>query len=241
MQEIVKVATQSGWIGARELLNLEQTCKKARAAVSTEEVWEALCLRKWPNTNVKRAFIQRRGGYRTWYKLRASKPPQRDSSYAEEPLPPPSLRAEDFDFLVDIKVGDDTVISTIDSGNNLPILFRYGEAEILVSFGSADVKYELGDTNEILSTDDFTSKDLTVEVQMVTDSHTCKIMMPTDRYFFERQAVEESHGKRGAIYPSFEEDDAPPTPNPVVLAWICNPATSWKAVLSASFSRCALY
>ena len=212
MQEIVKVSTECGWIGAVELLNLELTCKKARTAVSTEEVWEELCLRTWPNTDLLSSFIETKRGYRAWYKLRTAKP---TSSVHVEPLPPPSLRPEGLFFLIDIKVGDDIIISTAKSGDSLgfgiedSMVSRHGHIALLISsFGTTckGVQYELGDTNEILSTDDFTSKVLTVELQMVTDTHTCKVMMENDRYFFERLAVEESHGKRNEIRPSIVGD-----------------------------------
>ena len=222
IEDIVKVVAESGWINARDLLNLEQTCKAARSAVSTEEVWEALCLRSWPSIDgLCREFIQSRGGYRTWYKLRASRPPQRDSSYAEEPLPSPSLRATDIEFLVDIKVGDDTIISSIDNGDDMGIcvensilsrLGRVAKERLARGTTGEPFQYDLGDTKVILNTDDFESKVLTAEVQMVTDTHTCKIMMPNNRFYFDRQSVKESQDGKKKIYPVSERVGIPPHP-----------------------------
>ena len=223
IEDIIKVVAESGWIGAKDLLNLEQTCKRARTAVGTEEVWEALCLRTWPNTKVKRAFIQRRGGHRTWYKLRTVKPPRRESSHAEEPLPAPSLSAKDIHFLVDIKVGDETIISTHFHGNELDIGNKnsvfcqkgHGVWRNPRCVTGEPFEYDLGDTNVILNTDDFKSKVLTVEMQMVTDSHSCKIMMPTNQYYFIKRSVTKGLGEKchkKYIHPVVERDDIPPHP-----------------------------
>ena len=48
LQPIVKILTENDWLDAKNLGILEQTCKSARSAICSEEVWEALCLRTWP-------------------------------------------------------------------------------------------------------------------------------------------------------------------------------------------------
>ena len=47
---------------------------------------------------------------------------------------------------------------------------------------------------------------------MVTDTHTSKIMMPNNRFYFDRQSVKKGHDGKKDIYPVFERVGIPPHP-----------------------------
>ena len=193
LQSIVKVMTENDWLDAKNLGILEQTCKSARTTICTDEVWEALCLRTWPNSkHLNVQFLSKAGGHRAWYILRR---PTGANAQPCEPIPPPRRHARDILFWVDIKAGDSPIISSLHSGDrhlkldvegsvingNGRVLFRN-----IPNVGGA--KYVLGETNEILSATSYRSEAFTVEVQMSINEQTCnricQVMQPDAMEFF---------------------------------------------------------
>ena len=212
LQSIVKIMTENDCIGARELGVLEQTCKTARTTICTEEVWEALCLRRWPNTRrLKSCLLEKTGGYRGWYQLRATavaQPPQ------PLPLPPPKHKAEDFFFLIDIKAGGRTVMSKVHSGQvNLgldqddSITVRDGCALHRNALGAGGCQYVLGETKEILEASSFISEAFTIDVQLFINDESsprvCQIMMvgEYEARFTQAQVLKKHQKTSDFIFP----------------------------------------
>ena len=196
LQPIVKILTENDCIGVKELGVLEQTCKTARITICSEEVWEALCLRRWPNTiHFNRKTMGRLGGYRGLYKRRISKPPLREKSPPEEQLPPPTLKKKDLVFFVDIWANGKPVISTALPGDHIGIgkedstIERKGGVGLIDQKTVGNIEYELGTMNEIQNADEFVSDQFTVEVQMVTPSRTCAVVTPNVHFWFDRRGV----------------------------------------------------
>ena len=182
LRPIVKILTENDWLDAKNLGILEQTCKNARTTVCTDEVWEALCLRKWPNTkHLKRRLLERTGGYRRWYQLRATAATQ-----PREPLPQPKLKPRVFFFLIDVKAGGRTVMSTVHSGQKHLKLdqddsfaVKNGCVIHRNALGVSGCQYVLGETESILGASAFISEAFTIDVQLLISdesSRVCQIM-----------------------------------------------------------------
>ena len=183
LQSIVKIMTENDWLEAKNLGVLELTCKSARTTICTDEVWEALCLRRWPNTKkLKCHLLQMTGGHRGWYQLRATAVAQ-----PREALPPPKHKAEDFYFFIDVKAGGRTVMSKVHSGQkNLgldqddSITVRDGCTVHRNALGAGGCQYVLGETKEILGASSFISEAFTIDVQLLINDKSprvCQIMM----------------------------------------------------------------
>ena len=205
--------TENDWLEAKNLGVLELTCKSARTTICTDEVWEALCLRRWPNTKrFKRNFMGRLGGHRGLYRRRTSKQSLPEQSPPEEQLPPPTLKAKDLRFLIDIRANGKSIISTAVAGDHIGI--DKEDSTVALKGGSnfkaktiGSVEYVLGTTNEIQIANEFFSNDYVVEVQMITPSRTV-VITPNVHCWFDRRGVVNTHANNGSnVCPKFEGDN----------------------------------
>ena len=203
--------TENDCIGAKELCVLEQTCKNALSTICTEEVWEALCLRTWPNSkHLNVQFLSKAGGHRAWYMLRR---PTGAITQPREPLPPPRRNARDIFFWVDIKAGDSPIISTLHSGERhlkLDVegsaMNQNGRSLFRSNPNVGGAEYVLGETGEILSASSYRSEAFTVEVQMSIHEQTCHRICPVmypdaAEFFFNKRAISKAY-ERGDAYVS---------------------------------------
>ena len=195
MRGAVKVLAENGWIGARELGTLERTSKNASAAVCNQDVWEALCLRVWPNTEKLTEEIDKMGGYRAWYRLRTTTTRAVVRKRGkDEPLPPSTIKASDLSFLFEIKMAGKAIISRRISGKQLGI----GQKESYLEKGGGMIRsgksfesfgWVLGETKQILDADNFRTEPFTVEVQMLTPERLCQLSIGSRRYIFNKDCV----------------------------------------------------
>lgn len=206
LHSIVKIMTENDCIGAKELGVLEQTCKTARTTICSGEVWEALCLRRWPNTkHFNRNFLRRLGGYRRIYMRRTSEESLRGRSGPEEPLPPSKLDPEELYFLIDIRANGKPVFSTSISGAQAGIdredsqIARLGGVILSNIETVENVEYVLGTMSDLESSDEFVSDEFTVEVQMITPSRTCKFVVPKGHFRFYRDSILKDYERKASF------------------------------------------
>lgn len=131
----LKILSENGWLGARDICRLEATTRCIRFnLVIREKVWESLCHQRWPNTTkILPVAITALGGYKTFFR-------HRTFSFNVAPLyrqsllwAPPTILEQEFVILIDVKVGGKFAHSSALKGDELEQFLRNGIAHLEVN------------------------------------------------------------------------------------------------------------